>query len=203
MNLDEYILNDSHIPNNPLREDIVNEVNNYIGYAYADDINLNDYLTIDKNSLRVSHTRRFYGETREDNIVYYKMASLISPSKSSFTYEPYLPAIDVVVLDFFPIGVLNNFPGKVESKLLEYSETKKISDEVMLGFPVDSFEPSIYSPSELEVVEESDQVEDDNYLEDCVSFIEVPIKNYFSIRNGKITVNKHKLLILALSHYYS
>lgn len=40
MDYTDILLNESHIPNNSLREDIVNEVNKYIGYAYAEDINL-------------------------------------------------------------------------------------------------------------------------------------------------------------------
>ena len=39
--------NKSHIPNNPLREDILNQVNKYIGHAYADDLHLGDYITVD------------------------------------------------------------------------------------------------------------------------------------------------------------
>lgn len=196
---DSILLNETHIPNNPLRIDIVDEVNEYIGYAYADDVHLNDYLTIDKNTLAVSHTRRDYGEPREANLAYYDMCRLLAPGKSSFTYEPDQREIDAIVLDFFPIEVLNKFPDLVESAILEYSVEKEITEETSIGFPIDTFEPSVYNPSELEVVEAT---EDDEDLLDCVEYIEVPVKKYIRVRNGNLFVNKHKLLLLALNNYY-
>lgn len=200
MNYNEILLNESHIPNNPLRIDIVNEVNNYIGYAYAEDINLNDYLTINKVTLRVSHTRHYYGDPLDENLALYKMISLISPGISALTYEPNQLEIDAVVLDFFPIKVLNMFPDNVERSILDFTKHRQLSDEVTLGFPIDTFEPSVYIPSELEVVETSE--DDYDILDDCVEYIEVPVKSYIRIRNGGISVNKHKLLLLALDNYY-
>ena len=41
-NFNEIRLNKSHIPNNPLRVDIVDEVKEYIGYAYADEYRFYD-----------------------------------------------------------------------------------------------------------------------------------------------------------------
>lgn len=196
----EILLNKTHIPNNPLREDIVDEVDKYIGYAYAEDINLNDYLTIDRLTFRVSHTRRYYGDPRDEKLAYYKMTSLISPGKTSFTYEPNQLEIDAVVLDFFPIAVLKNFPESAERAILEFFRNHQMSDEVTLGFTVDTFEPSVYIPAELEVVEASDEDYED--LENFVEYIEVPIKNYIRVRNGSVIVNKHKLLLLALDNYY-
>lgn len=196
----EILLNKTHIPNNPLREVIVYEVDKYIGYAYAEDINLNDYLTIDRLTLRVSHTRRYYGDPMDEKLAYYKMTSLISPGHAAFTYEPNQLEIDAVVLDFFPIAILKNFTEFAEKSILEFSHNRQISDEVTLGFSIDNFEPSVYIPSELEVVEASEEDYED--IENCVEYIEVPIKNYIRVRNGSVIVNKHKLLLLALDNYY-
>lgn len=119
-NFNEILLNESHIPNNPLRVDIVDEVKEYIGYAYADDVHADDYLTIDKTTLAVSHTRRSYGQPHEDNLAYYDMSRLLAPGKSSFTYEPDELEIDAVVLDFFPIEKLNRFPDLAEAAIFEF-----------------------------------------------------------------------------------
>lgn len=200
MNYIDILLNETHIPNNPLREDIVSEVKKYIGYSYAEDINLNDYLTIDRLTFRVSHTRRYYGDPLDEKLSYYKMTSLISPGKTSFTYEPNQLEIDTVVLDFFPIAVLNNFPESAEKAILKFTQNRQLSDDVTLGFPIDTFEPSVYIPSELKVVEASEEDYED--IENCVEYIEVPIKNYIRVRNGSVIVNKHKLLLLALDNYY-
>ncbi len=194
------LLNKSHIPNNPLRIDIVDEVNEYIRYAYADDVHADDYLTIDKNTLAVSHTRRSYGEPREANLVYYDISRLLAPVQSAFAYEPDQREIDAVVLDFFPIEDINKFPELVETAILEYSTNNDIKEETTIGFPVDTFEPSIYNPSELEVVEADPDEEE--LLLDCVEYVEAPIKQYIRVRNGKLIVNKHKLLLLALNNYY-
>lgn len=194
----EILINESHIPNNPLRVDIVDEVKRYIGYAYADDVHADDFLTVDKNTFSVSHTRRSYGETCKTNLAYYDMSRLLAPGKSAFTYEPDQIEIDAVLLDFFPIEVLNNFPDLVEQAILEYTVEKDITDETTLGFPVDTFDPSIYIPSELEIADG----DDDDFIEDCTEFVEVPVNQFIRVRNGKLYVNKHKLLILALNNYY-
>lgn len=192
------MLNKSHIPNNPLRVDIVDEVNEYIGYAYADDVHVDDYLTIDKTTFAVSHTRCSYGQPREDNLAFYDMSRLLAPGKSSFTYEPDQLEIDAVVLDFFPIEKLNNFPDLAEAAILKFAETREITDETTLGFSVDTFDPDVYIPSELEVEEATEE----DYLDEYAQFIEVPVKKYIRTRNDKLFINKHKLLILALNNYY-
>ena len=197
-NFNEIRLNKSHIPNNPLRVDIVDEVKEYIGYAYADDVHADDYLTIDKTTLAVSHTRCSYGQPREDYLAYYDMSRLLAPGKASFTYEPDELEIDAVVLDFFPIEKLNNFPDLAESAILNFAETRDITDETTLGFPVDTFDPDVYVPSELEVVEAAEE----DYIDECAEFVEVPVKKYIRGRGDKLFVNKHKLLILALDNYY-
>ena len=197
-NNSEILLNKSHIPNNPLRDDIVDEVNEYIGYVYADDVHGDDYLTIDKTTFAVSHTRLSHVQPRKDNLAYYDMSRLLAPGTSAFTYEPNQLEIDAVVLDFFPIDKLNNFPELAEKAILEFAKTRDITDETTLGFTVDTFEPDIYVPSELEVVEETDE----ECLEDYLEYVEAPVKKYIRGRKDKLFINKHKLLILALDNYY-
>ena len=80
--------NKSHIPNNPLREDIVREVKRYIGHAYANDFHAGNYITVDKISLSVdfwSHNR--CDEPKNPNCHYYDIFSLLQPGKSSLTFE--------------------------------------------------------------------------------------------------------------------
>lgn len=195
-NYNDIFLNETHIPNNPLRVDIVNEVNKYIGYA--DDVHADDLLTINKNTLAVSHTRRSYGQPREDNLAYYDMSCLLAPGKSSFTYEPDELEIDAVVLDFFPIEKLNNFPDLAEASILKFAETREITDETILGFPVDTFDPDVYVPSELEVIETTEE----DYVDEGAEYVEVPVKKYIRGSRDKLFINKHKLLILALNNFY-
>lgn len=199
----EFIFNESHIPNNPLREDIVHEVNRYIGYVDADDTHFDDYLTIDKNTLAVSHTRREIGQPREKDLVYYDMLRLLSPGKKSFTYIPNEPEIDAIVLDFFPIDKLNNFPDLAEKAILNFIEQNGLNEEAMLYFALDDFIPTVEIPSSMN--SDVDYDEDYNILEDLeeewIEVVDVLIKKYIRVRNDKIYVNKHKLLLLALNNY--
>ncbi|MGM9870805.1 MAG: hypothetical protein ACI31E_03305 [Muribaculaceae bacterium] len=198
----EILLNKSHIPNNPLRVDIVDAVNDYIGYAYADDVHLDDYLTIDKKTLAVSRTRRRLGEPREDNLAYYEMSTLLAPGDSPFTYVPDELDIDAIVLEYFPIEALNNFPDLVEAAVQEFLRTHDVSDESTIGFPIDTFKPEVYNLSEIETQEATEE----DYLDEeflmAAEYIEVPLKKYIRYINGKLTVYKHKLLVLALNNYY-
>lgn len=45
----EFLSNNSHIPNNPLREEILNAANDYIGEVYAYDKGT-QYLAIDRTN---------------------------------------------------------------------------------------------------------------------------------------------------------
>ena len=202
MELTDIFVNKSHLPNNPLREDIIREVNKYTGYAYADDVHFHDYLTIDKNSMKVSHTRRHLNENREDNLAYYSMLSLLTQGNSTFTYEPNQLEIDAIILDFFPIDVLVNFPELSEIAIQNFIQERGLIDEATLSFPIDSFIPDVYNPSEIEVVD-ANYDEDEDWIFNDVQYIEVPVKKFIRRgKNDKIYVNKHKLLILAIDNYY-
>lgn len=198
--LDEILLNKSHIPNNPFRQDIVDEVEKCIGIAYADDVRLDQYLTIDKYTLAVSHQRLRYGDTRDKDLAYYDMTNLFAPSDTPFTYKPDQLEIDAVVLDFFPIEPLNKFPELAEKAIFDFVAERGVRDDAVISFPDDTFDPSVYIPSESETVE-WDEGLDEEFL--CVAEVhELPLKKYIRVRPGKVTVNKHKLLIQALNHYY-
>lgn len=197
----EIILNQSNIPYNPLRENIVSEVKKYIGYVYADDTHFGDCLTIDKRTLEVSHGRFRTGDVRDPNLAYYDMHDLITTGKSAFTFDPYHPGIDVVMLDFFPIEVLNHFLESADKAVQDFTEKRGVVDETAIGFLVDTFDVEVYVPSEIEVSETTDEDYLDEDFLDAVQFIEVPLKNYIRVRTGKVSLNKRKLLILGLSHY--
>lgn len=126
-----YTENKSHIPNSPLREDIVREVNRYIGYAYADDFHSGDYITVNELTLEVGFwSRHRAGEQRLQNCRYYDLFSLIRQSFFSFTFEPDEVGIDIAALDFFPVEKIDDFVYKAKIAINEFYINK--------GFDVNS-----------------------------------------------------------------
>ena len=198
-----YAENKSHIPNNPLRDDIVREVNRYIGYAYADDFHSGDYITVNEVTLEVGFwSRHRAGEQRLSNCRYYDLFSLIKQSASSFTFEPDDVGIDIVVLDFFPIEKVDDFVSKATTAIKEFNLKEGFDENAVLGITYSPLEIQVYNPDNLEEATEEDYQMMIDELDDCSIVDEFDLKDFVRLRNnGDICINEEKLKQLALEKF--
>lgn len=197
-----YLLNKSHIPNNPLREDILEAANDYIGEVYAYDRG-SDYLAIDRYNLKVCLTNKKFPEVPYHDWAYYSAISIVKPVANSLQLEPDQLAIDAITLDFFPIERLENFRKTAKESIIEFVKERGIVSEALIVFPIDTFDVDVIVPDELETIDTSTMTleELDNEL-DAVAIIELPLKDYVRMRGDKIVPNEFKLLKVALDNYF-
>lgn len=190
--------NKSHIPNNPLREDIVREVKRYIGHAYADDFHDGNYIVVDESTLKVDFwSRNRCDEPKKVNCRYYDLFSLIQPGKSSFTFEPDEIAIDIAVLDFFPIQKVDDFVSKAKSAISKFHRENGVDNFAVLGVSYSPLEIQVFNPNNL-----PEATDEDYELEDCPIIEEFELKYFVRSReNGTLFINKNKLKRLALEKF--
>lgn len=192
--------NKSHIPNNPLRYDILNQVNDYIGHIYADDFHSGDYITVNEVTLEVGFwSRHRRGEKRLQNCRYYDLFYLIRQSASSFTFEPDEVGIDIVILDFFPIEKIDDFVSKAKNAINEFYINKGFDKNAVLGITFSPLEIQVFNPENLEEATEEDYKMMIDELEDCQTIEEYNIQYFVRLRNnGELDINEDKLKRLAL-----
>ena len=198
-----YAENKSHIPNSPLREDIVREVNRYIGYVNADDFHLGDYITVNELTLEVGFwSRHRAGEPRLQNCRYYDLFSLIKEGASSFTFEPDEVGIDIVVLDFFPIEKVDAFVSKAATAIKEFYLKEGFDENAVLGITYSPLEIQVFNPENLEDATEEDYEMMIDELDDCSIIEEFDLKDFVRLRsNGDIFINEDRLKRLALEKF--
>lgn len=195
-----YAENKSHIPNNPLRYDILNQVNDYIGHVYADDFHSGDYITVNEVTLEVGFwSRHRAGEPRLQNCRYYDLFSLIKEGASSFTFEPDEVGIDIVVLDFFPIEKVDDFVSKATTAIKEFYLKEGFDENAVLGITYSPLEIQVFNPENLEDATEEDYEMMIDELDDCSIIEEFDLKDFVRLRsNGDILINEDRLKRLAL-----
>ena len=195
-----YAENKSHIPNSPLREDIVREVNRYIGYVNADDFHSGDYITVNEVTFEVGFwSRHRAGEQRLQNCRYYDLFSLIKQGASSFSFEPDEVGIDIAVLDFFPIEKVDDFVSKAKNAINEFYVNKGFDKNAVLGITYSPLEIQVFNPDNLEEATEEDYEMMIDELDDCSLVDEFDLKDFVRPRsNGELFINDDKLKRLAL-----
>lgn len=198
-----YAENKSHIPNNPLRYDILKQVNDYIGHIYADDFHSGDYITVNEVTLEVGFwSRHRAGEPRLQNCRYYDLFSLIKEGASSFTFEPDEVGIDIVVLDFFPIKKVDDFVSKAKNAINEFYVNKGFDKNAVLGITYSPLEIQVFNPENLEDATEEDYEMMIDELDDCSIIEEFDLKDFVRLRsNGDIFINEDRLKRLALEKF--
>ena len=198
-----YAENKSHIPNNPLRYDILNQVNDYIGHIYADDFHSGDYITVNEVTLEVGFwSRHRAGEPRLQNCRYYDLFSLIKEGASSFTFEPDEVGIDIVVLDFFPIEKVDDFVSKATTAIKEFYLKEGFDENAVLGITYSPLEIQVFNPENLEGATEEDYEMMIDELDDCSIIEEFDLKDFVRLRsNGDIFINEDRLKRLALEKF--
>ena len=195
--------NKSHIPYNPLRVDILNNVKDYIGHIYADDFHSGDYITVNEITLEVGFwSRHRAGEQRLQNCRYYDLFSLIKEGASSFTFEPDEVGIDVVVLDFFPIEKVDDFVSKATTAIKEFYLKEGFDENAVLGITYSPLEIQVFNPENLEDAAEEDYEMMIDELDDCSIIEEFDLKYFVRLRsNGDIFINEDRLKRLALEKF--
>lgn len=137
-----------------LREDIFKEVEEYIGYVYAEDYNCNDKLIVKEFDYSVSHGRRGY-EDLEKGYDYFGMSHLIRRN-GTFTFAPDPVGIECVVMHYFPNNRVDQFVMDVKTTILSFVEKHGYSKDAEITFPVDTFEVLVDCPSERKNATEED-----------------------------------------------
>jgi hypothetical protein len=197
-----YLLNKSHIPNNPLREDILEAANDYIGKVYAYDRGP-DYLAIDRYNLKVCLTNEIFPVVPYHDWVYYNAISIVQSVANSLQLEPDQLAIDAITLDFFPIERLENFRKTAKEAITEFVKERGIVSEAVIVFPIDTFDVDVIVPDEIENIDETAITLDESFDEmDSVEIIELPLKDFVRMRGDKIVLNEFKLLKVALDNFF-
>lgn len=198
-----YAENKSHIPNSPLREDIVRKVNRYIGYVYADDFHSGDYITVNEVTLEVGFwSRHRADEQRLQNCKYYDLFSLIRQGNSSFTFEPDEVGIDIAVLDFFPIEKVCDFVSKATTAIKEFHLNEGYDKNAVLGIAYSPLAIQVFNPANLEEATDEDYEMMIDELGDCSLVDEFDLKDFVRPRNnGDIYINEEKLKRLALEKF--
>ena len=198
-----YAENKSHIPYNPLRVDILNNVKDYIGHIYADDFHSGDYITVNEITLEVGFwSRHRAGEPRLQNCRYYDLFSLIKEGASSFTFEPDEVGIDIVVLDFFPIEKVADFVYKATTAIKDFHLKEGYDENAVLGITYSPLAIQVFNPDNLEEATEEDYEMLLDELEDCSYIEEFDLKYFVRLRNsGDIDINEKKLKRLALEKF--
>lgn len=192
--------NKSHIPNNPLRYDILNQVKDYIGHIYADDFHSGDYITVNEVTLEVGFwSRHRAGEQRLPNCRYYDLFSLIRQGTSSFTFEPDETGIDIVVLDFFPSEKINDFVSMAKNAIKEFHHNVGYDKKAVLGITYSPLEIQVFNPENLEEATEEDYQMMIDDIDDYALIDEFDLKYFVKLRsNGELFINEDKLKRLAL-----
>jgi len=199
----EIINNKSHIPNNPLRDDILEAAMDYIGRVYAYD-SCDRYLAIDRTNLKVCLTNERFPVKPYTDWVYYNAIAIIKCGDAA-TIEPDQLAIDAITLDFFPIERLENFRKTANSAITEFVKERGIIQDAIISFPIDTFNVEVRLPDEIETLDTYDMTLEEldaGLDEGIVEVIDIPLKDYVRMRGDKIVVNELKLFKVAIDNYY-
>lgn len=103
-----------------LRKSIFKEVEEYIGYVYAEDYNNNDKLIVNEFDYSVSHGRRSYEDLEKGN-GYFDMFHLIKRD-GTFTFAADPVGIECVVMLYFPNKRVDKFVMNVKEAILDFIE---------------------------------------------------------------------------------
>lgn len=200
----EILLNKSHIPNNPLREDILEAAMDYIGRVYAYD-SCDRYLAIDRANLKVCLTNERFPVKPYTDWVYYDAIAITKCGDNAATIEPDQLAIDAITLDFFPIERLENFRKTAKTAITEFVKESGIIQDAIISFPIDTFNVEVLLPNEIAPLDTSDMTREElkaELDEGIVEVVDLPLKDYVRMRGDKIVINELKLFKVAIDNYY-
>ena len=125
------------------RDDVFKEIENYIGYVYADDYHSNDKLIVNPFDMSVSHGVRIENSTQL-KMDYFDTFGLIKRS-GTFTFEPDPIGIECVVLHYYPDERVTKFVDKMKTVIREFISKHGYESYAKLIIPLCTFEPLVDS----------------------------------------------------------
>ncbi len=196
-------LNESHIPDSPLRKRILDEAWNFIGRLYAYDRH-DRYLAIDKFTHEVWLTNSTKKDSSSEDVIYYDAINLAICQPNSQALEPNQLAIDAITLDFSPIAKLENFRITSKKSILEFCRIYGIPNEAIITFDDGSFVAEVHMPDDLKSAESTEISVEELDSDEC-KFYElksVPLKRFVRMRGNSIIIDEFKLLQVAIDSYF-
>lgn len=197
-------MQDNNYLKDKFREDVFKEIENYIGYVYADDYHSCDKLIVNPFDMSVSHGVRI-GNSTQIKMDYFDTFGLIKRS-GTFTFEPDPIGIECVVQHYYPDEQVTKFVEKTINVINDFLKEHGYSKEAVIGYPIDTYEASVYCPSEVN--SHSEEIDPDNYdniddyideMENCVSVEKYPLAKYVrNTRSNGFVPQKDRILRLAV-----
>ena len=176
------------------RDDVFKEIENYIGYVYADDYHSCDKLIVNPFDMSVSHGVRLENST-QFRMDYFDTFELIKRS-GTFTFEPDPIGIECVVLHYYPDERVTKFVEKMKKVISEYFDKHGYNGYAKLVIPLGTFEPLVDS-TDLKTKNVLMEVSEDEYGWD--GHVERELR-FFTRRNrqGGYTFQDDKLMRMAV-----
>lgn len=184
---------------NSLRQNIIDEVNRYLGYAAADDVH-NDYIYINENTFEVGFRSR-HDDRRRDDCEYYSVLSLIKQSKVSW-FDPDENAIEAIVQEHIPSP---NIKAKVD-EWIENIKNFLISDKpeklhsCRLSIGTSSYTLSCFN-EETEPISDGTVLTYEEEMEDEWETVDIePMRKVASKSGDNVTIRIYDLTKLILNY---
>ena len=175
------------------REDVFKEIENYIGYVYADDYHSCDKLIVNPFDMSVSHGVRIENSTQV-KMDYFDTFGLIKRS-GTFTFEPDPIGIECVVQHYYPDERVTKLVEKMKAVISEFIGKHGYNGYAKLVIPLGTFEPLVDS-IDLKTKGGLVKVTEDEY--GCDGYVERELR-FLTRRNrqGVYTFQDDKLMRLA------
>ena len=192
-------LNEIKSQQNSLRQDIVDEVNRYLGYAAADDVH-NDYIFVNEHTFEVGFRSR-HDDRRRDDCEYYSVLSLIKQSKGLW-FIPDENSIEAIVQEHIPSP---NIKAKVDEWIevvKEFLVTDKPNSLHSCRLSIGTMSASLSCFDEIkEPIEEAseDEILSDDWAEAETVDI-VPLRKVASKNGDNVTIRIIDLTKLILQY---
>lgn len=166
-------MQDNNYLKDKFREDVFKEIENYIGYVYADDYHSCDKLIVNPFDMSVSHGVRIENSTQL-KMDYFDTFGLIKRS-GTYTFEQNSIGIECVVLHYYPDKRVTKLVERMKKAISEFIEKHGYDGYAKLIISLDTFEPLVDSidlktkDGLVEVTE--DEYGWDGYLERDLRFL--------------------------------
>ena len=184
---------------NSLRQDIIDEVNRYLGYAAADDVH-EDYIFVNANTFEVGFRSR-HDDSRKEDCEYYSILGLIKQSKGLW-FEPDEAGIEAIVQEQLPSPNIKSKADEWISILTEFLQTEKPKKLHSCRLSLGTISASLSCFDEAkEPIEEAteDEMLSDEWLE-AESVDILPMHKIASKNGDNVTIRIYDLTKLILNY---
>lgn len=184
---------------NSLRQDIIDEINRYLGYAAADDVH-DDYISVNEITFEVGFRSR-HDEIRKEDGEYYSVLSLIKQSKGLW-FVTDENAIEAIVQEHIPSP---NIKAKVDEwidviKNFLISEKPEKLQPCRLSIGTSSFTLSCFN-EETEPISDGTVLTYEEEMEDEWESVDIePMRKVASKNGDNVTIRIYELTKLILNY---